>query len=63
MYVYTTLIPYNLLPYNHNTYNAIPCDMRVYGHVLGIVASGHDVVVYDMYMICINVVYNYVDCI
>ena len=38
---YRTLTPYNLLPYNHNTYNAMACDMRIYGHVLGIVAVGH----------------------
>ena len=41
VYLYRTLTPYNLLPYNHNTYNAMACDMRAYGHVLGIVAVGH----------------------
>ena len=68
MYLSITLIPYNLLPYNHNTYNAMACDMRAYGHVFGIASVGHmlkcidyvyilcTTMLYDVY--CIYVVYN-----
>ena len=53
VYLYRTLTPYNLLPYNHNTYNAMVCDMRVYGHVFGIASVGHMLKCIDyVYILC-----------